>query len=192
MVQGDDMATKHAASATAALSALLAATGANAAGLPQLDFATFPNQIFWLVVSLLVVFFVLSRVALPRIGSVLATRRGLISSDIAAAEDLKQKAVAAEKAYEQALTDARSEAAKIVAGAKAEIQKDLALATAEADKVLGAKAAEAEGRIAVIRDSAVASVTEVARDTAEALVAALGGKADAATVSAAVMARLKG
>lgn len=186
------MATKTGASATAAFAVLLTAESASAAGMPQLDFATFPNQIFWLVVSLLVVFLVLNRVALPRISSVLATRRGLISSDIAAAEDLKQKAVAAEKAYEQALTDARSEAAKIIAAAKAEIQKDLDAATATADVALSAKAAEAEGRIAVIRDSAIASVTEVAQDTAEALVAALGGKADAATVSAAVMARLKG
>ena len=189
MVQGDKMATKTVATATAVL---LTAESASAAGMPQLDFATFPNQIFWLVVSLLVVFLVLNRVALPRIGSVLATRRGLISSDIAAAEDLKQKAVAAEKAYEQALTDARSEAAKIIAGAKAEIQRDLDAATAKADVELSAKAAEAEGRIAAIRDSALSSVTDVARDTAEALVAALGGRADAAMVSAAVMARLKG
>src|SRR3989338_7675403 len=38
------------------------------AGMPQLDFSTFPNQIFWLVVTLLVIYFVLSRIALPRIG----------------------------------------------------------------------------------------------------------------------------
>lgn len=186
------MATRTFASAVAASAVLLTAERAGAAGMPQLDFATFPNQIFWLVVSLVVVFLVLNRVALPRIGSVLATRRGLISSDIAAAEDLKQKAVAAEKAYEQALTDARSEAAKIIAAAKADIQKDLDAATAKADAELSAKAAEAETRIGAIRDSAIGSVTEVAKDTAEALVAALGGKADAAAVSAAVMARLKG
>lgn len=187
----EDLVTKTTASAVA-IAAVMTAQAASAAGLPQLDFATFPNQIFWLVVSLVVVFLVLNRVALPRIGSVLATRRGLISSDIAAAEDLKQKAVVAEKAYEQALADARSEAARIIAGAKAGIQQDLAAAMAKADLDLSAKAAEAEGRIAEIRDSAIASVTEVAQDTAAALVAALGGKADAATVSAAVMTRLKG
>ena len=40
---------------------------AGGAGMPQLDFSTFPNQIFWLVVTLLVIYFVLSRVALPRL-----------------------------------------------------------------------------------------------------------------------------
>ena len=48
------------------------AAGAAEAGMPQLDFSTFPNQIFWLLVTLAVIYFVLSRVALPRIGAVLA------------------------------------------------------------------------------------------------------------------------
>ena len=44
--------------------------------MPQLDFSTFPNQIFWLVVTLVVIYLVLSRVALPRIGGILAERAG--------------------------------------------------------------------------------------------------------------------
>lgn len=165
---------------------------AHSVGMPQLDFSTFPNQIFWLVLTLLVIYAMLSRVALPRIGGILATRQGLITTDIAEAENLKEKAVAAEKAYEQALTDARTGAARIIAAAKADIQKDVDAATARADADLAVKAGQAEASIATIRASAVASVTEVARDTAAAIVAALGGKADPDKVAAAVSARLKG
>ena len=86
----------------------------------------------------------LSRIALPRIGAVLADRKGTITNDLAAAEELKQKAVEAEKAYNEALATARAEAAKIVAAAKAEIQKDLDAATAKADAEIAAKAAESE------------------------------------------------
>ena len=52
----------------------LAVHGAEAAGpgMPQLDVSSFPNQIFWLIVTLGVIYFVLSRFALPRIGAVLA------------------------------------------------------------------------------------------------------------------------
>ena len=163
-----------------------------AVGMPQLDFSTWPNQIFWVLVTLVVIYFVLSRIALPRIGAVLADRKGAITNDLAAAEELKQKAVAAEKAYNDALASARTEAAKIVAAAKAEIQKDLDAATALADSEIAAKAAESENTIAAIRDGAAAAVAEVARDTAAELVAALGGAADAKTVTAAVSARLKG
>jgi len=163
-----------------------------AVGMPQLDFSTWPNQIFWLLVTLVVIYLVLSRVALPRIGAVLAERKGIISNDLAAAEELKLKAVAAEKAYNDALVLARSEAAKIVAAAKVDIQKDLDAATAAADLQIAAKTAESEKTIAEIRDGATEAVTLVARDTAKALVAALGGSADAKTVTAAVAARLKG
>jgi F-type H+-transporting ATPase subunit b len=160
--------------------------------MPQLDFSTWPNQIFWLVVTLVVIYLVLSRIALPRIGAVLADRKGTITNDLAAADELKQKAVEAEKAYNTALANARTEAAKIVAQAKAEIQKDLDAATARADVEISAKAAESEKTILAIRDGAAAAVAEVARDTAAAIVAALGGAADAKSVTAAVTARLKG
>ena len=68
-----------------------AANGAaeSSAGMPQLDFSTFPNQIFWLLITLVVIYLLLSRVALPRIGGILAERAGTITNDLAAAEDLK-------------------------------------------------------------------------------------------------------
>ena len=171
-----------------------AAAGAEAAkpGLPQLYFSTFPNQIFWLVVTLVVIYLILSRVALPRIASVLSERRGMITNDLAAAEDLKQKAEAAEAAYDKALADARAEAQRIVAEAKAEIQKDLDAATERANAEIAARTAESEKRIGEIRASATESVAIVARDTARELVAALGSKADAKVVAAAVSARMKG
>jgi len=163
-----------------------------ALGMPQLCAEWWPNQIFWLLVTLVVIYLVLSKIALPRIAAVLADRKGTITNDLAAADELKQKAVAAEKAYNDALANARTEAAKIVAQAKAEIQKDLDAATAKADAQIAAKAAESEKTIAGIRDGAAAAVAEVARDVAAELVGALGGGADAKTVTAAVTARLKG
>ena len=120
-----------------------------AIGMPQLCVDWMPNQIFWLLVTLVVIYLVLSKIALPRISAVLADRKGTITNDLAAAEELKQKAVAAEKAYNDALANARTEAAKIVALAKAEIQKDLDAATAKADAEIAAKAAALLGVVVV-------------------------------------------
>lgn len=166
--------------------------GAEAVGMPQLDFSTFGNQIFWLVVTLLAIYFVLSRVALPRIAAVLAERQGTITNDLAAAEELKLAAVKAEEAYDQALADARAEASRIIAEAKAEIHADLDVAIAKADAQIAAKSAESEKAIAEIRASAIDSIKDVAKDTAKEIVAALGGKADAKAITSAVNARLKG
>lgn len=163
-----------------------------AIGMPQLCVDWIPNQVFWLLVTLVVMFFILKTIALPRIGAVLAERKGTITNDLAAAEELRQKAVEAERAFNEALATARAEAGKIVAAARADIQKDLDAATAKADKEIAAKAAESEGRIAEIRAGAMEAVEAVAKDTAKELVAALGGSADARAVTAAVSARLKG
>ena len=130
--------------------------------MPQLDFSLFPSQIFWLAVALVITFLIVSRVALPRIGGILAERQGTIGGDLAAAEELKGKA------------------------------KDLDAATAKADADISAKTADSEKRIAEIQAGAAAAVSEVARDTAGALIGALGGSADEKSIAAAVTARLKG
>lgn len=165
---------------------------AESAGMPQLDFASFPNQIFWLVVTLVAIYWVLTRLALPRISGVLADRQGTITTDLTAAEDYKLRAKEAEAAYERALVEARSDAQRIVAEARAVIQKDLDAATAHADAEIAARASEGEHRISEIRAGALEAVVAVAREAAADIVAAMGGKTDAKAVAKAVDARLKG
>ena len=137
-----------------------------APGMPQLDFSTFPNQIFWLCVTLVVLYLILSRVALPRIATVLSERHGAIQRDLDKAEEMKRSAVEAENTYNKALADARAKANDIVNEAKVEMQKDLDKAIAKADLEIAAKAAESEKAISAIKDSAVQSVEEVANATA--------------------------
>ena len=165
----------------------------HAEGMPQLDFATFPNQIFWLVVTLLVIYFVLSRIALPRIAGVLTDRQGAIQGDLDKAELLKTRAVEAEVAYQAALLEARAQAQAIVGEARAEIQKDLDAATVKADAEIAAKAVESEAAIKEIRDHAVKSIEEVANDTAAEIVkVVMPGAGGALAVKAAVTTRMKG
>jgi F-type H+-transporting ATPase subunit b len=165
----------------------------SASGMPQLDFSTFPNQIFWLIVTLVVLYLVLSRIALPRIATVLSERHGAIQRDLDKAEEMKRSAIEAENTYNKALADARAKANDIVNEAKSEIQKDLDKAIAKADLEIAAKAVESEKAISAIRDSAVQSVEEVANITANNIVdAILPEAADTKTIKAAVAARLKG
>jgi F-type H+-transporting ATPase subunit b len=168
-------------------------TTEHAQGMPQLDFSTFPNQIFWLVVTLIVIYFLMSRIALPRIASVLAERHGAIQSDLDKAEEMKAKAVEAEAAYNQALVDARAEAQAIIGDARAEIRKDLDIAIAKADAEIAAKSAESAAAIKEIGDNAMAAVKVVANDTAKEIVkAVMPGAGDAKAVKAAVASRFKG
>ncbi|CUH74841.1 F0F1 ATP synthase subunit B' [Tropicibacter naphthalenivorans] len=174
-----------------ALSACVDSHG-SAVGMPQLCGDWIGNQVFWLIITLVVIFLILSKIALPRIASVLAERQGTITNDIAAAEELKRKSEEAEAAYQQALTDARTEAQAIAQKTRDDIKADLDAAMAKADADISAKAAESEAAIAEIRNSAMENVEIVAKDTAAAIVAALGGKADDAKIAAAVSNRMKG
>jgi len=168
-------------------------TTEHAQGMPQLDFSTFPNQIFWLVVTLIVIYLLMSRVALPRIASVLTERHGAIQSDLDKADEMKAKAVEAETAYKQALVDARAEAQSIVAHARAEIQKDLDVAMLKADAEIAVKTEESAAAIKEISANAVAAIKVVANDTAKEIVKTMmPGAGDAKAVKAAVTARLKG
>lgn len=169
-----------------------AADAAGSVGMPQLDFSTFGNQIFWLVVALAAIYLILSRVALPRIGRILGDRQGLMTADLAAAEDFKRKAREAEAAYDRALAEARAEAGKIVAANKAEIDAELKLAIAKADAEIAARTAESERRIAEIRESAATDARNVAREVAAELVSTFGGRPDSAAIDAAVDSRIKG
>jgi len=84
-------------------------------GMPQLDLAFWPNLIFWLVVTMVVLYFLLARIALPRIAGIMRDRHQTVANDLEAAAELKRKAEEAEAAYDKALAEARSEAQKIAA-----------------------------------------------------------------------------
>jgi F-type H+-transporting ATPase subunit b len=162
-------------------------------GMPQLDFSLYPNLIFWLVVALIALYLILSRVALPRIGTVLAERNDAITNDIEMAALFKRRAEEAEAGYNAALAKARDEAHGIAAEARAQIDKELAGLMAKADAEIAAKTAESEGRIREIRGSAARSVEEVARDTAGEIVRTfLPAAADDAAIDAAIATRMKG
>lgn len=167
---------------------------ASAPGMPQLDFATFPNQIFWLVLTLLAIYFVLSKIALPRLSSVLAERQGTLTNDLATAEDLKRQAAEAEEAYNAALVNARAEAQKIAQQTREDIQAQLQVEIDKADAEIAARAAEGAARISEIEAGAMATAEEVARDVAAEIVRAFGPGKDVDTdaIASAVATRVRG
>lgn len=167
--------------------------GGHYEGMPQLDPAFMPNLIFWLILTLIAVYFILTKIALPRIGGIIEDRRTAIASDLDAAADLKAKAEEAEASYQQALADARAEANRIAAEARASIQADLDVAIQKADAEIAAQATASQKRIEEIRASAAESVEAVAKDAVGDIVSAVSPvKGTAAAVTKAVTDALKG
>lgn len=162
------------------------------AGLPQLDLTTFASQIFWLAVSFVVLYVIISRIAAPKIGGVIEERAARIKGDLDAAADAKKASEAAIAGYEKALADARGRAAKLSEEIRGKVVAEANARTETAEKQLAADMQKAEGRISEMRSAALARLSTIARDTAADIVQKLtGDTAPAADLDAAVTAALK-
>lgn len=145
-------------------------------GLPQLNPADFAPQLVWLALTFIALYVIMSRIALPRVGSVLEERANRISADLAVAAQLRadtQKAIAD---YEKALADAKASAQQIARKAREEITADIGQERAAVDKQIADKATSAEKSITTLKESAIGHIEEIAAQTAEAVIARILGK----------------
>ena len=164
-----------------------AAEEAAKGGLPQFDPSTFESQVVWLVLTLLALYFVISRIAIPRVQATLEAREDFVAGNLDKAARDKSEADDVQEALERALAGARSEAQSAIADAKAASQAHIAEAAKVLDAKLAAQVAEAEERIAKARTEALGEIAPVAIDAAVAMVARVSGsEVDAAKVSSSV------
>lgn len=156
-------------------------------GLPQLDAKTFPSQIFWLIVSFLALYWLLSRKALPRVGDILEARQARISADLDRAAQLRHEAEEALRKHEAVVAEAQARAAAQIKETQDRLAAEAAKRQAEVDADLNAKLAEAESRIGAAKDKALAEIQSVAAEVASSAVRRLAGiEVAAADVQAAV------
>jgi F-type H+-transporting ATPase subunit b len=154
---------------------------------PPFQSQYYPSQFVWLVLTFSLLYVLMAKLALPRIGSIIAERSKRIADDIAAAQRLKQQSEAAQAGYESALADARARAQQIANATR----EQEAAAAEETNKRLEAelheRLAAAETSITTTRSAAMANVGAIAAEAASAIVERLIGRAPAAhDVAAAV------
>ena len=157
--------------------------------MPQLNPLDWAPQIIWLVITFSILYVLMKRVALPRIGSVIEARHARIAGDIEAADKLRRETQEAIAAYEQALAEAKARAHAIAQEANNKLKDEVAAERAALERDLAARLAEAEKRILQAKTSALKDVNEVASETASEIVRSLIGVAPSKPeVSAAVAA----
>lgn len=184
--------TSMSALALVSPSIAVAAGGESSGGLPQLDLATWPNQLLWLLVTFTILYILMSRVVTPRINAVIEDRAEKISGDLAKAREADENAKAMQTQYEQALADARADASDKAREATQAANAKAAASEAELAKKLAKKIATAETKLAGMRDDALANLNDVATEAAqEAVKQLIGMKATKAEVSKHVKAAAK-
>ncbi len=159
---------------------------------PPFNSETFASQILWFAITFVLLYLLMSRLALPRVGAILLERSGRISGDLADAQKAKDDTDAAIAGYESKLAEARANAQALAGQTRDKLM-------AEADerrKVLEAKLAErlheAEKTIVQTKNAAMANVKSIATEAASDIVERLiGAKPEAKTVTDAVEKSMK-
>lgn len=153
---------------------------------------TFASQLVWLVLIFGALYLLMARVALPRVGGIVAARAKQIENDLAEAQRLKAETEAAVAAYERLLADARANAQAIAAKTRDSLMAEADQRRKALEEQLNRKLDEAEKAIVATRSAAMANVKGIAVDAAAAIVERLIGQAPAEkTVADAVTEALK-
>lgn len=160
---------------------------------PPFNSETFASQLLWFAIAFVLLYLLMSRVALPRVGAILTERSERIAGDLADAQKAKDDTDAAISGYESKLAEARTNAQTLAGQTRDKLM-------AEADerrKTLEAKLTdrlhEAEKTILQTKTTAMANVKSIATDAASEIVERLiGTKPDAKAVTDAVEKSMKG
>jgi F-type H+-transporting ATPase subunit b len=160
---------------------------------PPFQKDTFASQLVSLLIAFVALYLIVSRIALPRVGSVIDERQNTIEGDLADAQKLKDQSDGALKAYESELAAARSRAQAIGAETREKLNAASEAERKTLEQGLAVKLAEAEKTIASTRETAMGNVRGIAADAAAAIVRQLTGVSpDGKSVDSAVDASLKG
>jgi F-type H+-transporting ATPase subunit b len=144
-------------------------------GFPPFQKETFASQLFWLVICFVALYIMVSKLILPRMGTIIAERRDRIAGDLAEAGRMKDQADGAVAAYEKALADARARAQAIAAETRDKLSAAAEANRKELEAKLQGKLADAERSIAATKSAAMTNVRGIAQDAAAAIVTRLIG-----------------
>jgi len=143
----------------------------NAKAFPPLDPQTFVPQLVWLALTFGLLYVLLKRFALPRVGGVIKERQDRIRGDLDQAAKLKAEIEEALASYEQALIEARDRGRAIAMDMRDKLMGELNSERAKGEAQIAQKLADAEARIMQTKAKALANVGDIAADATAAIVA---------------------
>ena len=150
-------------------------SGGHPPGFPPFQRDTFASQLVWFALTFVLLYALVAKIALPRVGGIFAARRERRESDVENARRLHREADAALAAYEKALADAHARGQGIASETHTRLTAEGETRRKSLEAELNAKLAEAEKAIAATKQSAMANVRGIAAEAAAAIVERLIG-----------------
>jgi F-type H+-transporting ATPase subunit b len=138
--------------------------------MPQLDPTWFTSQLFWLALTFVGLYIVLSRMVLPPLMDIIARREQAIREDVAAAGRLKADAEQARLDYERTMAEARMKAQSLIADAIADQKAKGEQKAKELDRQIEQKLAASAQAIAAKKAQMIADLNATSAELAEMIV----------------------
>ena len=155
--------------------------------MPQFNPEWFASQLFWLLLTFVGLYLLMSRIALPRVAEILQERQDKVSDDLTKAERLRDEAREIYDAYEDRLRTARTDAQAVMREAGESAAQEQSRRHAAFAEELDGRVEEAEERIAAAKREALDAIEELAAETAQAAtVKLIGGRLGKAKAEEAV------
>ena len=133
------------------------------------------SQLFWLLLTLAVIYFGIGRAMLPKIQGTIDARETRISEDLAAADAARRDADSTEEAYRARMNESRAEALKVTGAAKQDSARATEARVAEADAATRTTIEAAEARLRAATEAALGDIENVAAEAAQEMVAKIAG-----------------
>jgi F-type H+-transporting ATPase subunit b len=155
--------------------------------MPQLEVSTFVPQLVWLAITFVILYLLMAKLGLPRVGGAIDARRRRIDDDLARAAQLKNEAEAVLAAYQETLAKARTEAQAAVKQTTDRMTAEAAERQRQLGESLAQQTAEAQRQIAAAKQKALSEMHEIAAEVARSVTEKVtGSAADPANLAAAV------
>ncbi len=159
---------------------------------PQLDFSTYPSQMFWLAVTFVIIYVLSTTVLLPPVAKVIEKRKSKLEDDITKARELNNEAEKLKRDYEKELNKSRKEAEAKILNMYKLIEDEEADARHQFHWELEERMNEAEDHIEKVSESILMSIEDISALLTSDIVNKVSGiKIDSANAKLAVEAVVK-
>ena len=143
---------------------------------PPFQSEYFASQLASLAVCFVLLYVLMSKIALPRIGSILSNRSRLIAGDLNDAQRFKEQLDAANAANSKSLADAHERAREIATATQQRQAAEAAANFKQLEAQLHQRLTAAEQSISAASNVAMRDIEAIAKDAATAIVGQLIGQ----------------
>ena len=155
--------------------------------LPQLEPDYIGGQVFWLVIIFGLLYYVVSKIGLPKLVDVLEHREERIANDLRKAKELQKEAQYLEARFRQEQEAARKKSHSIVEDARKSIEDQIKAAQAKQASDAALAIHKTEQRIEKARQQSMREIQEIVRDIAGNAYEKVSGKSISPSVTETVV-----